>query len=53
MDSGRSLSDWLLYKQMFDSECLYECMNDLYEADVKNDIFALIFEANIANNVAA
>ena len=27
------------YKQMFDSECLFECMNDLYEAGVKDDIF--------------
>ena len=40
------------YKQMFDSECLYECMNDLYEAGVKDDIFALIYEANRVNNVA-
>jgi hypothetical protein len=23
------------YKQMFDSECLFECMNDLYEAGVR------------------
>ena len=40
------------YKQMFDSECLFECMNDLYEAGVKDDIFALIYEANRKNNVA-
>ena len=40
------------YKQMFDSECLFECMNDLYEAGVKDDIFALIYEANRVNNVA-
>ena len=40
------------YKQMFDSECLFECMNDLYEAGVKDDIFALIYEANRINNVA-
>merc|ERR1711954_250745 len=24
------------YKQMFDSECLFECMNDIYEAGVKD-----------------
>jgi hypothetical protein len=40
------------YKQMFDSECLYECLNNLYEAGVKDDIFALIYEANRVNNVA-
>ena len=40
------------YKQMFDSECLFECMNDLYEAGVKDDIFALIYEANRVNRVA-
>ena len=40
------------YKQMFDSECLFECMNDLYEAGVKDDMFALIYEANRVNNVA-
>ena len=37
------------YKQMFDSECLFECMNDLYEAGMKDDIFALIYEANRIN----
>ena len=31
------------YKQMFDSECLFECMNDLYEAGIKDDIFPLIY----------
>ena len=40
------------YKQMFDSECLYECMNDLYEAGVCDDIFSLLFEANRENFVA-
>ena len=40
------------YKQMFDSECLFQCMNDLYEAGVNDDIFALIFEANRENLVA-
>ena len=40
------------YKQMSDSECLCECMNDLYEAGVKDDIFALIYEANRVDNVA-
>ena len=37
---------------MFDSECLFECMNDLYEAGVKDDIFALIYESNRRNYVA-
>ena len=40
------------YKQMFDSECLFECMNDLFEAGVKDDIFALIYEANRKSHVA-
>ena len=40
------------YKQMFDSECLFECMNDLYEAGVKDDMFSLIYEANRTNKVA-
>ena len=40
------------YKQMFDSECLFEVMNDLYEAGVVDDKFALIFEANRINKVA-
>jgi hypothetical protein len=37
---------------MFDSECLFECMNDLYEAGIDDDIFALIYEANRENYVA-
>ena len=40
------------YKQMFDSECLFQCMNDLYEAGVDDDIFPLIYEANRENMVA-
>jgi hypothetical protein len=40
------------YKQMFDYECLFECMNDLYEAGVNDDLFSLIYEANMVNNVA-
>ena len=40
------------YKQMFDSECLFQCMNDLFEAGVDDDIFALIYEANRKNYVA-
>ena len=40
------------YKQMFDSECLFECMNDLYEAGVKDDIFPLIYESNRRSYVA-
>ena len=40
------------YKQMFDSECLFECMNDLYEAGVDDNIFSLVYEANRENYVA-
>jgi hypothetical protein len=40
------------YKQMFDSECLFECMNDMYEAGVDDDKFSLIYEANRENLVA-
>ena len=40
------------YKQMFDSECLFEYMNDIYEAGVKNDLFALIYESNRRSYVA-
>ena len=40
------------YKQMFDSECLFECMNDLFEAGVNDDKFALLYEANRENLVA-
>ena len=40
------------YKQMFDSECLFQCMNDLYEAGVDDDISPLIYEANRENMVA-
>ena len=40
------------YKQMFDSECLFECMNDLFEAGVTDDEFDLIYEANRDNFVA-
>jgi hypothetical protein len=34
------------YKQMFDSEESSICLNSLYEAGVKDDIFALIAETN-------
>ena len=40
------------YKQMFDSEYLFECMNDVFEAGVDDDIFALLYEANRENFVA-
>ena len=51
--SNKSIDVMVLdYKQMFDSECLYECMNDLYEAGVIDDKFALIYEANRTNQVA-
>ena len=32
--SNKPIDIMLDYKQMFDSECLFECMNDLYEAGV-------------------
>ena len=34
------------YKQMFDSEELSTCLNAMYEADIKDDMLALIYEAN-------
>ena len=34
------------FKQMFDSEELSICLNAMYEADVQDDMLALIFEAN-------
>ena len=40
------------YKQMFDSECLFQCMNDLYETGVDDDFFSLLYEANRENLVA-
>ena len=40
------------YKQMFDSECLFECMNDVFEAGVDDDYFCLMYEANKENFVA-
>ena len=40
------------YKQMFDSECLYECLNDVFEAGVNDDIFPLLYEANKETFVA-
>ena len=40
------------YKQMFDSECLFQCMNDVYEAGVDDDYFSLLYEANRENLVA-
>ena len=40
------------FKQMFDSECLYECLNDVYEAGVEDDIFPLLYEANKETFVA-
>ena len=41
--SNKPIDIMLDYKQMFDSECLFECMNDLYEAGVDDNIFALIY----------
>ena len=40
------------FKQMFDSECFYECLNDVYEAGVDDDYFPLLYEANRETYVA-
>ena len=40
------------FKQMFDSECLFECLNDVYEAGVDDDYFPLLYEANRETYVA-
>ena len=40
------------HKQMFDSKCLFQCLNDLYEAGLDDDIFPLLYEANRENLVA-
>ena len=40
------------YKQMFDSECFFECMNDVFETGVDDDIFALLCEANRKGSLA-
>ena len=40
------------YKQCFDSMCLEETMNDLFEAGVTDDHLALLYEANKVVNVA-
>ena len=37
---------------MIDSECLFECMNDVYEAGVDDDYFVMMYEANRENFVA-
>ena len=37
---------------MFDSECLFECMNDLFEAGIDDDNLVMIYEANRENYVA-
>ena len=37
---------------MFDSECLYECLNDVFEAGVDDDYFPLLYEANKETFVA-
>ena len=37
---------------MFDSECLYECLNDVYEAGVDDDYFPILYEANKETYVA-
>ena len=40
------------FSQMFDSEDVSICLNALYEAEVKDDTFALIYEANRTNFIA-
>ena len=37
---------------MFDSECLFGCLNDVFETGVDDDKFALIYEANKENFLA-
>ena len=34
------------YKQMFDLECLFECINDIYEAGVSDVIFSILYKTN-------
>ena len=40
------------YRQCFDSMWLEEVINDLYEAGIKNDKLAIIYEANRINKVS-
>ena len=40
------------YKQCFDSMWLDECMNDLFKAGVQDDHLALLYKANIINQVS-
>ena len=40
------------YRQCFDTLWLYEAINDLYDAGIKDDKLALIYEANKVNKVA-
>ena len=40
------------YKQCFDSLWLKECMNDVYEAGLNNDKFALLYNVNSTVNIA-
>ena len=40
------------YRQCFDALWLDECINDLFDAGVKDDELALIYEANKVNKVA-
>ena len=44
--------DIMDFKQMFDSEEVSICLNALYEAGVKDDIFALLCEANTSATFA-
>ena len=40
------------FSQMFDAEDISICLNALYEARIKDDTFALIYEANKTNVIA-
>ena len=40
------------FSQMFDAEDISICLNALYEAGIKDDTFALIYEANKTNVIA-
>ena len=40
------------FRQMFGAEELSGCLNSFYDAGVKNDVLALLYEANKRNVVA-
>ena len=40
------------YNEIFDSECLFECLNNFYEAGVTEDELVLVYDANRESAVA-